>query len=111
MATFSSIPVAEAVASVVPPRVATQHRYQNYLRSLRPEPTEGAEVEEVAGRLDLDPEDKPITERARLKAAAKAEGMNLYIQRRGSAIVFWPVENPPKPRVQRKYARKPKTSA
>ena len=51
-----------------------------------------------AGRLDLDTSDRPITERARLKAAAKSEGVNLHIQRRGTTIVFWETKEAPKPR-------------
>ena len=43
----------------------------------------------TAGRIVLGGEDKPITVRARLKAAAKAEGKPLEIQRKDDAIVFW----------------------
>ena len=51
-----------------------------------------------AGQLELGPDDKSITERARLKAAAKAEGVNLHIQRKGNTIVFWETDEPPKMR-------------
>ena len=89
MATFTTMPVKEARESVLPPRRAVQERYREYVRQLGPE---------WAGRLDLDQNDRPITERARLKAAAKAEGLNLHIQRRSTTIVFCPTPEPPKPR-------------
>jgi hypothetical protein len=91
MATFAPISVAEAKRMTIPPRIATQHQYREYVEEVRSNP-------EVAGRLDLDPDDRPITERARLKAAAKAEGVNLHIQRRGHTIVFWPTQEAPKRR-------------
>ena len=50
---------------------------------------------ETAGSLELGEGDRPITERARLKAAAKTEGINLHIQRRGNTIVFWETDEPP----------------
>jgi hypothetical protein len=34
-----------------------------------------------------------VTERARLKAAAKAEGITLEIQRTGNTIVFWETDD------------------
>jgi hypothetical protein len=90
MARFSMVSMKEARDSVLPPRRATQERYREYLRRLDAE---------TAGRLDLDADnDRPITERARLKAAAKSEGVNLHIQRRGSTIVFWPTTDAPKSR-------------
>jgi hypothetical protein len=89
MARFSTVSMKEARESVLPPRRATQERYREYVRQV------GAEN---AGRLDLDTNDRPITERARLKAAAKSEGVNLHIQRRGATIVFWPTQEAPKPR-------------
>jgi hypothetical protein len=89
MATFTTLPVREARESVLPPRRAVQERYRGYVRSLNPE---------WAGRLELDQNDRPITERARLKAAAKAEGLNLHIQRRANTIVFWSTPEPPEPR-------------
>ena len=89
MATFSTVPLDEAQRLVMAPRRATQEQYRQYVRALSPE---------EAGQLELGPEDKSITERARLKAAAKAEGINLHIQRRGSAMVFWQTEEPTKAR-------------
>jgi hypothetical protein len=89
MATFSTVSVKEARESVLPPRRAMQERYREYVRQLTPD---------SAGRLDLQSGDRPITERARLKAAAKTEGINLQIQRRGNTIVFWPSQEPPKTR-------------
>ncbi len=85
MATFSTVP------AVMPPRRATQEQYRQYIRQLSPE---------QAGQLQLGPDDRPITERARLKAAAKAEGINLHIQRRDNTIVFWETDEPPKTRTR-----------
>jgi hypothetical protein len=89
MATFSTVSLKEARESVLPPRRATQERYRDYVRQL------GADS---AGRLDLENDDRPITERARLKAAAKAEGVNLHIQRRANTIVFWQTKEAASPR-------------
>jgi hypothetical protein len=79
MAIFSTVPMEDARRAVLPPRKATQEQYRQYVRQLS--------TDEAAGQLELGPDDKPITERARLKAAAKAEGVNLYIQRRGTTMV------------------------
>src|SRR4051794_27680327 len=89
MATFSTMPLDEAQRLVMPQRRALQEQYRQYVRALSPE---------EAGQLELGPDDKPITERARLKAAAKAEGLNLHIQRKGNLIVFWETDEPPKTR-------------
>src|SRR5947207_15066129 len=86
MATFSTVSLEEARTSVLPPRRATQEQYRQYVRQLTPE---------AAGRLELGDGDRPITERARLKAAAKAAGRNLHIQRRGNTMVFWKTTEPP----------------
>jgi hypothetical protein len=75
----------------MPPRKATQEQYRQYVRQLSAE---------EAGQLDLGPDDKPITERARLKAAAKAEGVNLHISRKGNTLVFWETDEPPKTRAK-----------
>jgi hypothetical protein len=91
MAIFSTVSLEEARTSVLPPRRATQEQYRQYVRQLTPE---------AAGRLDLGEEDRPITERARLKAAAKAEGINLHIQRRGNTVVFWVSDEPPRTRAK-----------
>ena len=72
MAQFSTMPMDEARRSVMPPRRATQEAYREYVRNLTPD---------SAGQLELGPDDRSITERARLKAAAKAEGITLHIQR------------------------------
>jgi hypothetical protein len=96
MATFSTVPLEEARRAVLPPRRATQERYRGYVRGLTPD---------TAGQLELGPDDRSITERARLKAAAKAEGINLHIQRRGTTMVFWPTEEPPKSRARRPAPR------
>src|SRR5437868_4742576 len=79
MATFTMVPRNEAERLVMPQRRATLEQYCEYVRAVTPE---------EAGRLELGPDDKPITERARLKAAAKAEGINLLIRRTGNALVF-----------------------
>src|SRR2546421_6893271 len=89
MATFSTVPLDEGQRLVMPPRRATLEQYSQYVRQLSAE---------EAGQLELGPDDKPITERARLKAAAKAEGINLHIQRTGNTIVFWETDEPPKQR-------------
>ena len=89
MARFSTVSMKEARESVLPPRRATQERYREYVRQLGTD---------SAGRLDLETIDRPITERARLKAAAKSETVNLHIQRRGTTIVFWQTKEAPKPR-------------
>ena len=91
MAQFSIIPLEEAQRSVMPPRRATSEQSRQYLRQLEPE---------VAGRIELGPDDKPITERARLKSAARAEGVNLQIQRSGNTIVFWISEEGPTERAK-----------
>ena len=91
MAKFSTVSMKEARESVLPPRRATQERYREFVRQLTSNP-------DSAGRLELEANDRPITERARLKAAAKAEGVNLDIRRRGNNIVFWTSQEPPKPR-------------
>jgi hypothetical protein len=91
MATFSAMPLAEAQRAVLPPRRATQAQYQEYIRGL---------TSDSAGQLALGPEDRPITERARLKAAAKAIGVNLEIRRRGNTMVFWETNEPPRTRAK-----------
>src|SRR2546421_12349645 len=91
MATFSTLPLDEAQRIALPPRRATQEQYRQYVRQLSAE---------EAGQLELGPDDKPITERTRLKAAAKAEGVNLHIQRKSRTIVFWETDEPPKTRAK-----------
>lgn len=91
MATFSTVSLDEARRSVLPPRRATQEQYQEYVRGLAPN---------AAGQLELGEDDRPITERARLKAAATAVGKNLHIQRRGNTMVFWETDEPPKTRAK-----------
>jgi hypothetical protein len=91
MATFSTVSLEEARTAVLPPRRATQEQYRQYVRQLTPD---------AAGRLDLGEGDRPITERARLKSAAKTEGLNLHIQRRGNTIVFWVSDEPPPTRAR-----------
>jgi len=101
IATFSTLPLDEARQAVLPPRRAIQEQYRAYIRKLSPE---------EAGQLELGPEDKSITERARLKAAAESEGINLHIQRKGNTIVFWETEEGPKARTngRRKSAQSSK---
>src|SRR3954465_7302590 len=89
MATFSMVLMDEAQRLVMPPRRATLEQYCQYVRTLSPD---------EAGQLELGPDDKSITERARLKAAAKAEGISLHIQRQGNRIVFWETLEGPKPK-------------
>lgn len=89
MATFVVLALDEARRAVLPARRAIQEQYREYVRGLD---------EDTAGKLELTPDDRPITERARLKAAAKAEGINLHIQRSGTTVVFWETAEPPKTR-------------
>jgi len=98
MAKFSTVSLDEARRAVLPPRKATQEQYRQYVRDLGPD---------TAGRLELGPDDRSITERARLKAAAKAEALNLHIQRRGDTMVFWLTDEAPKPRGGGRGRRKP----
>src|SRR4051795_10105737 len=91
MATFSTVSLDEARRAVLPPRKATQAQYQEYVRGLTPD---------AAGQLELGPDDRSITERARLKAAAKVLGKNLEIRRRGTTMVFWETTEPPKTRAK-----------
>ncbi len=80
MATFQRIPVEEAQKVVMAPRRLAQTEYRQYVRELDAN---------TAGQIVLGADDRPITIRARLKAAAKAEGKELEIQRKDNAIVFW----------------------
>src|SRR5215212_11398829 len=91
VAQFTLIPKDAAKAAVLPPGRAFQERYRQYLRDLGPD---------SGGQLVLEAGDKPITERARLKAAAQAEGIHLNIQRRGNTMVFWQTDEPPKARAK-----------
>ena len=91
MATFSTVSLREARTAVLPPRRAMQEQYRQYVRQLTPD---------AAGQLELGDEDRSITERARLKSAAKAEGITLDIRRRGNTIVFWVTHEPPKTRAK-----------
>ena len=80
MATFQRIPLEEAQKVVMAPRRLAQTEYRQYVRELDAN---------TAGRIALGPDDRPITVRSRLKAAAKAEGRELEIQRKDQAIIFW----------------------
>ena len=80
MATFRVVPMEEAQRLVMAPRRITEYEYRQYVRAL-----DG----DTAGRIELSEGEHPISVRARLKAAAKAEGKSLEIQRRGNALVFW----------------------
>jgi hypothetical protein len=91
LARFSTIPMSEARIATLPPRRALQEQYCEYVRQLTPE---------TAGTIELGEGDRSITERARLKAAAKAEGLTLHIQRKGNTIVFWLEEQAPAPRAE-----------
>jgi len=87
VARFSTISLAEARTAVLPPRRALQEQYRQYIRQLTPD---------AAGRIELSFDDRSITERARLKAAAKAEGASLEIHRKGNTMVFWKAAEAPK---------------
>ncbi|HLI26790.1 MAG TPA: hypothetical protein VKZ60_06955 [Chloroflexota bacterium] len=82
MATFQHISREEAMRLVTAPRRMAQpvyHEYVQYIRQLD---------ESTAGRLVLAEGEHPVRVRARLRAAARAEGKELDIQRRGNTIVF-----------------------
>lgn len=79
MATFQRISREEAQRLVTAPRRLAQTEYREYIRQLD---------DQVAGRLELGENERPITIRARLRAAAKAEGREVTIQRRANTIVF-----------------------
>jgi hypothetical protein len=87
VARFSIMSLAEARTAVLPPRRALQEQYRQYIRQLSPD---------AAGRIELGLDDRSITERARLKAAAKAEGASLEIHRKGNTMVFWKAAEAPK---------------
>ena len=83
MATFRVVPLQEAQRLVMAQRRIAEAEYRQYLRALDAD---------TAGRIELTDGDRPISVRARLKAAAKAEGKTLEIQRQGNALVFWLAE-------------------
>src|SRR5687767_12987047 len=91
MAQFSLVSLEEARRAALPPRRAMQEAYRSYVRSLTPE---------TAGQLELGEGDRSITERARLRAAAKAEGVYLEVRRRGNIMSFWLTNEPPKRQVK-----------
>src|SRR3954447_10593113 len=84
MATFQLIPLEEARRLVMAQRRLTETEYREYVSTLDAN---------TAGRIELGDGDRPISVRARLKAAAKADGKVLEIQRQGNALVFWLAEN------------------
>jgi hypothetical protein len=61
-------------------RRITEAEYRQYVRALDAD---------TAGRIELSDGERSISVRARLKAAAKAEGKTLEIQRHENAVVFW----------------------
>src|SRR5690242_8606533 len=83
MTKFSKVSLNEARAATLPLRKALDRKYRAFVRSLSPD---------TAGRLDLEANERPITVRARLKSAAKAEGVWLRILRRGDVIYCWLAE-------------------
>src|SRR5437870_5413922 len=88
IAIFSTKPLDEARRAVRLPRRATQELYREYVRCLG---------RATAGRLDLGLQHRPLTERPQLKAAVWADAINLHIQRRGNAMVFWKTDQLAKP--------------
>ena len=87
MATFQRISTEEAQRLAMTPRRGAQAEYRQYVRELDAN---------TAGRIELADGEHPLTVRARLKAAARAEGRELQIQRRGRAIVFWLADADPR---------------
>jgi hypothetical protein len=92
MPTFTRVSLDDARRAVLPPRHAMQAQYREYVRQLTPE---------AGGVLTLYEDDRPITERAHLVSAAKAEGVNLHIQRRGNVMAFWLSDEAPPKRPRR----------
>lgn len=80
MAKFSVISREEAQRLVTASGRLAETEYREYVRSLNMN---------TAGRIELSEGEHPISIRARLKAAARAEGRTLVIQRQGKALVFW----------------------
>jgi hypothetical protein len=80
MATFQRISIEDAQRLAMSPRRGAMAEYRQYVRELNAD---------TAGRIELADGEHPLTIRARLKAAARAEGRELQIQRHGKAIVFW----------------------
>jgi len=80
VATFQRIPLEEAQKAVMASRRLVQTEYREYVRQLDPD---------TAGQIVLGEGDRAISVRAQLKAAAKAEGKELEIQRKDNALVFW----------------------
>jgi len=62
------------------PRRAAQAEYRAYVQQVG-----GADQ---AGRLEFGPEDRPLTISQRLRAVAKATGVELEIKRRGNMVEF-----------------------
>jgi hypothetical protein len=83
MATFQVVPLEQAQRLVMAPRRIAENEYREYVRTLDAN---------TAGRIELVDGDRPISVRARLKAAARAEGKTLEIQKHGNAVVFWLTE-------------------
>ena len=80
MATFQLISREEAERLVMAPGRLAETEYSEYVRELD---------RDNAGRIELSEGEHPISVRARLKAAARAAGRELVIQRQGKALVFW----------------------
>ena len=80
MATFQRISMDEARALTAASRTQAHHEYREDMRALSPD---------TAGQIILTADDRPVTIRARLRAAAQAEGVALEIQRKGDTMVFW----------------------
>jgi hypothetical protein len=80
MAHFQRIPIEEARKLAAAPRRLAHPEYTQYVRQLSTH---------TAGRIVLGEGDHPLTVRARLQAAARAEGKELSIRRRGNELVFW----------------------
>lgn len=80
MATFTVIPRAQAERMSMSRRSAERAEYQSFVAEL---------PLGEAGRLELELGEHLVSVRARLKAAAKAKGVELKIRRRGNVVTFW----------------------
>ncbi len=83
MATFRLISADQARALVAARRPEPSAEYREYVRALD---------DATAGRIELVDGDRPRAIRARLRAAALAEGRAIAIQPRENALVFWLVD-------------------
>ena len=82
MASFKTMPLADAKAKTMPPqRAHILPEYQRYI--------EQAESEEQAGVLEASHGERLAAVRRRLGDAARMAGKSLEIRKDGDTIIFW----------------------